>query len=260
MAKVASGQVMRSAERMLRVLKCFGGESPRLGIGDISQRLDLASSTVRRLLLTLEAEGFVRQDEPGGRYGLSGAVIQLAAAALAGSSLVRAAAPILDRLNQDLDETVQLTLRDREALLIVDHRQSRHMVKTFHRIGHRYLPYRGSAAGKAVLAWLPEETLRALLPAAGRWDALTDRGIGDLAALRAALAQTRARGYGLNEGETEADVWSVAAPVRDHHGGVVAAINVPCPVIRLSQDRRTMIVEATVAAGRDLSAAVPFVD
>lgn len=259
MAKVASGQVMRSAERMLQVLKCFGEGTPHLGIGEISERLALAPSTVRRLLLTLEAQGFVRQDESGGRYVLHGEVIRLAAAALSGSSLVKAATPILDALNEEIDETVQLTLRDAGALLIIDHRQSRHMIKTFHRIGHRYAPYRGSAAGKAVLAWLPDDTLLGCLPTSGKWDALTDRGIGDLAGLQAALEQTRKRGYGLNEGETEPDVWSVAAPVRDHRGEVVAAINVPCPVLRLSTDRQTMIIGATVAAGDALSAAVPFV-
>ena len=258
MAKVASGRPMRSAERLLRVLKCFGAERATLSIAEIARELDLAASTVRRLLQTLEQEGFVRQEAASGRYKLGTAVIRLAAAALAGSSLVKAASPILDALNQQLDEAVQLTVRDGNVLIIIDHRQSRHLVKVFHKIGHRYAPYRGSAAGKALLAWLPDPELAALLPPEGRWQAHSPRGITDLEGLRAALAQTRERGYAINDGETEADVWSVAAPVRDQRGAVVAAINLPCPKNRLSEDRRAAIAAAVVAAAKELSDAVPF--
>ncbi|MDJ0896307.1 MAG: helix-turn-helix domain-containing protein, partial [Alphaproteobacteria bacterium] len=70
MAKVASGQPTRSAQRMLHVLKCFGEDTPELSIAQISRALDLAPSTVRRLLVTLEQEGFVRQDAASGHYRL----------------------------------------------------------------------------------------------------------------------------------------------------------------------------------------------
>ena len=258
MAKVASGQTMRSAARLLQVLKCFGGQTSRLSITDISQTLNLAPATVRRLLGTLEEEGFLRQSEAGGRYELHYEVIRLAAAALAGSSLVKIASPILDDLRDRLGEASTLLVRDGPDLIVIDHRQSSHLVKMFHSIGYRYPAYRGSAAGKAMLAWLPEAELRVLLPASGRWEPPTERGIADFEALRVALEQTRVRGYGLNEGETEAEVWSVAFPVRDHHDRPVAAINMPCPTRRLSDDRRSMIIAALRKAAHRLSAAAPF--
>jgi len=256
MAKAASGQPMRSAERLLHVLKCFGTEAASLTIAEISRDLDLAPSTVRRLLLLLEREGFVRQEAGG--YRLHHAIIRLAAAALTGSSLVKAAGPVLDGLRERLGEAVQLTVREGAELIILDNRQSEHLIKTFHKIGHRYPPHRGSAAGKALLAWLPEAELLPLLPASGRWEPYTERGIASVEALRVALAQTRERGYAINDGETESDVWSVAAPVRDHHGAVVAALNVPCPASRLSDDRRALITAALLEAAESLSAAVPF--
>ena len=256
MAKAASGQPMRSAERLLHVLKRFESGAASLTIAEIARDLELAPSTVRRLLLLLEREGFVRQE--GGGYCLHHAVIRLAAAALAGSSLVKAAGPILDDLRQRLGEAVQLTVRDGTELILLDNRPSKHLIKTFHQIGHRYPPYRGSSAGKALLAWLPQDELLALLPASGRWERYTERGIGDIAALQIALAQTRERGYAINDGETESDVWSASAPVRDHHGRALAALSVPCPASRLSEDRRTLIVAAVVEAAEGLSAAVPF--
>lgn len=256
MAKTASGQPMRSAERLLHVLKCFGAGATHLTIAEISRDLALAPSTVRRLLLLLEQEGFVRQEAGG--YCLHHAVIRLAAAALTGSSLVKAAAPVLDDLRLRLGEAVQLTVRDGNELILLDNRQSKHLIKTFHQIGHRYRPFRGSSAGKALLAWLPQDELLALLPKSGRWEAYTERGIADIDALQAALAQTRERGYAINDGETENDVWSVSAPVRDHHGRTLAALSVPCPASRLSADRRALIIAAVVEGAESLSAAAPF--
>ena len=262
MAKVASGQTMRSAERLLQVLKCFGEGSGSLSIGDISGRLDLAGSTVRRLLNTLEDQGFVRQDAAG--YRLDTEIIRLAASALAGTSLVTAAGPILDDLRAKLNEAVQLSVRDGVHVIVLDNRQSGHLAKMFHSIGHRYPGYRGSASGKALLAWLPGpelgHLLAELLPDEKTWRSLTPRSIDDLESLRAALARTRDRGYALNDAETEPGVWSVAAPVRDHSGRVVAALNMPCPVNRLSEDRRSQIIAGVREAARALSAAAPFID
>lgn len=258
MAKVASGETMRSAARLLQVLKCFGAGPAGLSIAEISRALDLAPSTVRRLLMTLEADGFVRQDAESGHYRLHYELIRLAAAALSGSSLVKAAGPILDGLCAQLDEAVHLAVRDGADVILVDKRQSLHLVKTFHSIGHRYAGYRGSAAGKALLAWFPDDVLCGLLPPSGRWTAPTDRAPRDHAGLRAALTKTRERGYALNDEETEAGVWAVAVPVRDHHGAVVAALTVPCPTSRLSEDRRALIIAAALEAAATLSDAVPF--
>ena len=258
MVKVASGQTLRSAERLLKVLKCFDCDQAVLGIAEISERLELAPSTVRRLLQTLEGEGFVRLEVEGGGYRLHTALIRLAASALAGSSLVGLATPKLDRLSETLGESVHLSLLDGSEVLLIDRRPGRHMMRAERPIGHRYPAYRGSAAGKALLAWLPDPRLQALLPSSGRWEATTERGIGDRAALDSALAQTRQRGFGLNDGETEPGVWAVAAPLRDQRGDVVAALSVPCPTSRLTDDRRSLIVAEVSEAAGSLSAAVPF--
>lgn len=249
---------MRSAERLLQVLKCFERERTALTVSEVAGLLELAPSTVRRLLQTLAAEGFLQQKPGSDRYRLHYEVIRLAAAALSGLSLVEVAAPTLDELRDRLGESVQLTVRDGAELLLVDRRASRHMMRAERAIGHRYEPYRGSAAGKVLLARLPDAELDRLLPPEGRWPPLTARGIADRAALAAALAQTRERGYALNEGETEPGVWAVAAPLCDQRGDPLAALSVPCPESRLTEDRRGLIVDTVVEAARRLSDAVPF--
>ena len=258
MPKVSSGQQMRSAERLLQVLKCFGGPKPTLSVAEISRALDLAQSTVRRLLDTLEKHGFVRQGDAERHYRLHYEPIRLAAAALGGSSLVAAAAPILDELRDSFDEAVQLAVRDGADVVTLDKRASSHQIETSHRIGHRYPSYRGSASGRVLLAWLPEDVLAPLLPQSGTWPAYTAHSVADGEGLREVLEQTRKQGHAINDRETTDGLWAVAAPVRALDGSILAAICMPCPITRLSKQRRTEITAAVKQAARRLSDAVPF--
>ncbi|MFK4583738.1 IclR family transcriptional regulator [Bradyrhizobium ottawaense] len=259
MPKVASGEQMRSAGRLLQVLKSFRRDASSRSLSEISRELDLAPSTVRRLLETLEQEGFVKYSPDGSRYTLHHEVVRLASVALAGASFVQAAAPILDRLNQEVGETVQISIRDRDNVVLLDTRHSPHLLKIFHAIGHRYPAYKGSAAGKVMLAWLKREDLLEILPKEDRWEAQTARGIRSRAQLLRALDEVRKRGFGVNDRETEENVWSVAAPVRDRSGRVFAAVNVPCPASRLSDEAKRVIAEKVVDAASTISETLPFV-
>jgi len=244
MPKIASGQPLRSAERLLKVLSAFeDGEA--LGVADLCGRLSLAQSTVRRLVGLLEESGYLQAADKSGLYRLDVRAIRLGAAALADSSLVQAAAPHLDRLRDRFDEAVQLSIRDGDHVLIVDHRQSRHQLKVFHQIGHRYKATNGGAAGKALLAWLPEASLRTLTE-------------GAAPAFLETLARARAQGYAVNDEESEAGVWSAAVPLRDHHGAVVAALTLPCPLTRAQETRRVELIAALREEASGIAAAIPF--
>ena len=91
MPKLATGQTLRSAERMLDVLKVFSTDEAALTMSEISTRLDLAPSTVRRILDALESKGFVRQDPRTGKYSPFVEIVRLAAVAVQGNDLISAA-------------------------------------------------------------------------------------------------------------------------------------------------------------------------
>ena len=257
--KVATGQQMRSAERLLTVLASFSRQSPARTITEISKELDLSAATVRRLVQTLQSHGFVTLDEDRGIYRLGNEVVRLASVALAGSSIVQIASPFLDQLNEDLNEAIQLTIRDGADLIVIDVRQSRHLLQTFHTVGHRYPAYRGSASGQVLLADLGSDALRAVLPAPDHWGAATPnapKGPDDLAAL---LAETRDRGYAINNAMTDPNVWAVAAPLRRATGEAIAALNIPAPHARASDPaRRDTIVARLLDASHRINDAAVF--
>lgn len=256
MAKQRTGQPLRSAERLLDVLESFSAEHPARTTGEISEELSLAPSTVRRLLLALERHGFVRYDDQTSRFSPHYEILRLAAVTMATNDLGKAVAGPADRLAGSTGETVQVTVLDGLEVVHIDGRESAHMWKIFHPVGHRHCAYLGSASGKVLLASLSDGVVSAMLPDSRSWPASAGK---TKRAFITELKRVREQGYALNDGETERDVWSVAAPIRDFTGKVVAAINLPCPLSRVADQRHKQdLIEATKQAAEQTSEALRF--
>lgn len=250
MTKIASGQPMRSAERLLGVLKSFNESRSAQTVREIADALALAPSTVRRLLQTLETHGFVRLDPGSGRYSLHFELVRLAALARTGNDLIRESAPVLESLREGSQETAQLLVRDGSEVVLLDARNTTHLFSVSRTPGHRYPAFNGSAPGKVLLAWLEPDELDPMLRRARRSG--LPKG-GDAAAFGRELQKVRRNGYAINDGETTPEVWAVAAPVRDRLARVVAAVNLPCLQARVPRAGRPEIVRLVVAAADTLS-------
>jgi DNA-binding IclR family transcriptional regulator len=253
--KVRSGQPVRSAERLLDVLLSFSAAAPLRTNAEVSQSLDLAPSTVRRLLLALASRGLVRLDRAGGLYRL-GAIERLARVAWAGE-LVNAAQPYMDKLHEETSETVILAILDGAEGVHVDVRHSRQFGAAFDPVGYRVTPYAGGAIGKVLLAWLPERQIRTLLPTEGQWAPRTRRSIITTDRYLRHLAKVRHQGYAVNDAETDEKVWAIAAPVYDSAGRVDGALHVPVPRSRLhGQEAKRQLIDAVVATAAGITDAL----
>lgn len=191
---------------------------------------ELTVPTTHRLLKTLNAHGFLSFDPTTKTYGLGAAVMELAGAIMRRGNLQAEALPELQGLRRRTGETASLHLLvDGERVCVME-LVSKLSIRISSGVGHRYPLHRG-AAGKALLAAMPEETCAAYL--AGLGDALdVDRD-----ELLEELATTRKRGYALSEGEVIAGAVAVAVAVRDASGRPIAAVNVTGPAKRWPLDR-----------------------
>ena len=247
---------LSSVSNAARLLKEFrhGGGRVELGVSELSRRLNLGKSTTHRLLHTLAAERLLEQDPETGAYRLGLAMYELGASVAAGMDLHSASTPVIDALRNSTKETVQIAVLDGREVVYVERRESQQTVRLFGRIGHRNHAH-CTSTGKAMLAYLPEAELNSLLDG-WKLKRLTPYTIGDLAKLRAELAEVRARGWAENVNESDLGVASVAAPIRNHRGEVVAAVSVAGPIQRLGSDslRRFSrpVVEAATAISRRL--------
>jgi DNA-binding IclR family transcriptional regulator len=253
MGKIATGQTMRSAERLLQVLNAFTLEQPRRTISDLSATVSLASSTVRRIVAILEKYGYLRLESAIGHYAPHFQAVRLGGVALASFDLLRAASPILDRLSEKTGEAVELTMRSGPNAVVVSSRTSKQLFRLVRPTGSVYPCYRGAAAGKVLLAWLDALELNKLLPPKGVWPGDVPQHVTSKRVLLRELAAVRAQGYATTSDETEADVWVVAAPIRDHDNRVVAALGVPCLASRVPAVARRRLAKLLRQAADELT-------
>ena len=127
----------------------------------MAARLGLARTTVHRLLNALAKEGLVQLSGQGGRDRLGVEILQMADAAR--SALISEAHPLLLRLSQDLEETVDLSILDRRSVTFVDQVVAAHRLRAVSAVGASF-PLHCTANGKAILASLPLAEARRMLP------------------------------------------------------------------------------------------------
>ena len=246
-----SDAALTTVQNAARLLKAFLSRDELLGPSELGRRLGLGKSTVHRLLTTLTGEGLLEQDPRTGGYRLGIVMFELGEAVRVHMDLHAAAGPVLGMLREETRETAQVGVLDRGEVVYVDRLESSHTLRLFTETGRR-VPAHCSSSGKVLLAFLPEQARADLLD--GRpLPALTPDTITDPGVLSAELSQIRARGWAEAVNEREIGVASIAAPVRDHRGDVVAAISIGAPIIRLGAAQRRRLARPVMEAGDAVS-------
>jgi len=193
-----------------------------------ARKLGLNRTTLIRLLHTLEAERMIESPDGGASWQLGSGMIALAADALKSRSVIRVAQPVMARLAANLRLSTHLGVLDgREIIYLLREAPNSHLVSNI-REGSR-LPAHATTVGRVLLGRLPPEQLRALY-AGAPLESYTDKTLTSLEALERQLAEDRALGYAWSAGNFEDGLGSCAAPIFDHRGAVVAALNVTGPI------------------------------
>jgi IclR family KDG regulon transcriptional repressor len=249
-----SDATLSTVRNAARLLKAFLTREEELGVAELSRRLGLGKSSVHRLLTTLLGEGLVEQDARTGRYRLGIVMFELGEAVRLHMDLHGAAATVLLQLREETGESVQLGVAHGDDVIYVERLDSAHTLRLLGEPGRR-APLYCTSSGKVLLAYLPEARRQVVLRAAP-FTALTPHTITDRSQLAAELDRVRRRGWAEAVNEREVGVASIAAPVRDIGGEVIAAISIGVPLARCSvmalRRLAPVIMEAAEAASRRL--------
>lgn len=233
---------------VLRIIRCFTVEQPQQGVTEIAEKVGLHKSSVSRILATLEQEQVVRRDEDTRRYRLGLGLIAVAGPLLAELDVRRVALEDLRTLAERTGETSALAIWNGEASVTVEQVPSRHQIKHTSVLGSHY----GTALSSTVQVFLasldPAEAERMISSGTIR----LEEGWGTAAYL-GRLEEVRAQGLALNDRATSEDEVSLAAPVRDHRGEVVAAALLAAPFYRAGADQLPELGARTRAAAEAIS-------
>lgn len=240
-------------QKAMEILSLYSHSRTDLGVVEASELLGSPKSTVSRRLAAMELAGLLDRDPQNGRYHLGIRLVTLGHLATEATPLQRMARPVLRRLTDETGETSDLVvLRDRQAVNIEAVESPRPM-KHVGWAGRR-IPLHATAAGKSLLAWRSEREIRELvrLPL----ERYTRNTIASLEALLEDLQGIPPRGYSLSLGEFEEDLVGVAAPVRNHVGGVVASVTIGAPSSRARDAAMPHLIQSVKEAGMALSRAL----
>lgn len=213
--------LVASLAKGLRVLECFGAEHPRLSIADVATATGLDRATARRCLLTLHGLGYAEYD--GKFFTLTPRVLRLGMGALAALPLPQIVQPWLDQLSEQIGQSVSVSILDETEIVYVARAAQRRVMSIGLMPGSR-LPAHCTSMGRVLLAAMDEDAARDVIDASDLTPR-TPHSLSDPADIMAAIAKTRDQGYAVNDQEVELGLRSLAVPVFDAHGKVVAALN-----------------------------------
>ena len=247
-----SRYIVPALSRGLALLEAFSAERPSLTLSELSKAVGLSRSSTYRLVYTLEDMGFLLRDKGSKSYRLGTRILGLGFAYLASQELVELARPHLEALRDRTNCSAHLGVVEGTELIYVVRVPDRKALTSHIRVGSR-LAAHATSMGRAILSHLPESEIRRRF-AGVPLQAFTSHTATDVESLIALLEADRARGYILSRSAFAEGIASVAAPVRDADGEVVAAINISTPEATLKGDElETTLKDAVLDTARTIS-------
>jgi IclR family KDG regulon transcriptional repressor len=228
----AKAKRLSSVGAAVQLLKTFSEDQVDIGISDLARRLGIAKSTAHRLAATLVGEGMLEQDPETEKYRLGIGLFRLGALVRQRMNVSHEARPFLYALRERTKETVNLAILDGTEIMYVYNLESTQAIRLRSDLGVRKPAY-CTAEGQAILAFQRPEVVDKVARSGLR--ALTPQTITDPDILKKALAIVRQRGCAVDDEESEIGMRSIAAPIHNDSGEVVAAVGIGGPATRLSK-------------------------
>src|ERR1035437_247981 len=241
-----SPDYVQSLARGLAVIRAFDNDHRELGLSEVARASGLTRAAARRFLLTLVKLGYVNFSD--GRFSLRPRVLELGYAYLSSLSLPEVAQPHMEVLVAQVNESSSISVLDGIEIVYVARVPTRRIMSITLSVGTR-LPAYATSMGRVLLAGLPDEQLRERM---ARIDVkpLTPRTVKNKPALAKLLENVRRQGYAATDQELEEGLRSLAVPIRNASGDVVAALNLSVHASRASMAvlRRDYLPPALTAA------------
>jgi IclR family pca regulon transcriptional regulator len=245
-----SDSYVQSFARGLDVIRAFNASAPEHTLTSMAAATGLTRAGARRILLTLQTLGYVRSD--GKLFRLTPRILDLGFAYLSTLPIWNLAEPVMETLSEAMGESTSVCVLDGTDIVYVLRISTRKIMRVSLGAGSR-LPVYCTSMGRVLLAGMPEAEAIALLESAPR-PAHTARTLTALDELVRELRQTRQQGWCLVDQELEEGLISLAAPVVNRSGQVIAAINLSGQANRT--DPATMqarMLAPLLQAARDIS-------
>jgi IclR family pca regulon transcriptional regulator len=242
-----------SLARGLEVLRAFNRTRRKMTLSEVAAETGNTRAGARRILLTLVHEGYAVAD--GKLFDLTPQVLELGFSVLSSKGAWDIARPFIDHLSESLRESVSAAVLDKFDVVYVTGAQYHRVISVGITVGARF-PAHCTANGRVLLAAQPDEMWPGMIQNIPL-TRMTDRTVTDRAEFRRVLEQVRAQGWSLVDQEMETGLMSIAVPLRNAAGGLVGAINVGAPTVRMTpQDMVDYVLPRLQETAENIGAAL----
>lgn len=225
-------EFVQALERGLAVLRVFTDDCPKLTMTEVAQRTGMTKAAARRFLLTLAGLGYAHFD--GRAYSLRPRVLEIGGAYLSSIQLPELVTPQLEILAATVRETSSLTVLEGSDVVYVARVHGHRIMSVSIKVGTRF-PALLTSTGRVMLSdWSEERLEQAIRERPPRQ--VTPRTIIDPQRLLREVHKVRERGWAITDQELDLGLRSVAVPIRDNQGAIVAAVNVSAHTSRATVD------------------------
>ena len=228
-----SRDFIQSLERGLAVINSFSRDRQTQTLSEVAQQAGLTRATARRILLTLTELGYVRQNGRG--FALTPRVLDLGYSFLSSFRVVELAQQPMERLVDEVKESSSMSILDDTEIVYVARVPTTRIMTIALALGSR-LPVYPTSMGRVLLAGSSDDEISDYL-AKTELRRLTPHTITDVSELLEKLEEVRAQGFALVDQELEEGVRSIAAPITNSRGDVIAAMNISCHAARVTVGR-----------------------
>jgi IclR family pca regulon transcriptional regulator len=232
-----SGEFVEALARGLDVLTTFGPTAMELTVSEVAGRTGLARPTARRLLMTLEQLGYLRSTD--GVYSLTTRVLEIGTSVIAAQGIWEIARPHLVGLVAQTGESSSMSQLDGSDIVYTARVPVAKIIALSVSIGTRF-PAVATSMGRVLLADLSRSELDKMLATPSRSN-IIPKVTPPRRELDRTLAEVRERGWALSDEQLSVGIRSIAAPVRDHDGRAVAAMNVTVHAAETSIEHLTTV-------------------
>lgn len=215
-------EFVSSFAKGLAVIRAFGRETPEMTLSEVAQKTGMTRAAARRFLLTLEALGYACVE--GKRFSLTPKVLELGFSYLSSMDVWDVAMPFMEQVTEEIRESCSASVLEGHDVVYVARVPTKRIMSVSLHLGAR-LPAFATSMGRVLLAALSDDAARAIIEASDR-TAFTPSTITNVNALMKIVQETRAQGYALVNQELEEGLCSVAVPLVNSSGRVLAALNV----------------------------------
>ncbi|HET8522718.1 MAG TPA: IclR family transcriptional regulator [Thermomicrobiales bacterium] len=244
--------ILSTLDKGLRVLEALAETEPARGLTltELARVVGMHRTTLFRILATLRARGYVARDSENDRYRLGLQLLSLSSALLNDLDMRQVARPILQALRDETQELVHLTVLDNGEVVTIDRFEGNQPLSLQTEIGGRRPAY-CTATGKSFLANMPAAEVDRLLEHG--MPRLTRNTITSSDAMQQHLAETRRRGYAIDNEERTEGIRCVAAPIFDHDRRIVGAVSIAAPALRTPEQRLAYLGRLSCRAADQVS-------